>query len=104
MDVLEPPEGLNLTGNIAENWQWFRRVELYPRATDTTMRTDKQRTAILLHAAVPDAIEVYNTFTFALEEKQDYQTVLKKFEEYCMPQKNETYKRQVFSFTKTRKR
>ncbi|CAN7976724.1 unnamed protein product, partial [Ixodes persulcatus] len=97
MDVFKPPEGLNLTGNVAENWQRFKqRVELYLRATETTKRTDEQRAAILLHVAGLDAIEVYNTFTFAPEEKQDYQTVLKKFKEYCMPRRNETYERYVF--------
>ncbi|CAN7949222.1 unnamed protein product [Ixodes hexagonus] len=96
MDVLKPPEGLNLTGNVAENWQRFRHVELYLRATETTKRTDEQRAAILLHVAGPDAIEVYNTFTFAPDEKQDYQTVQKKFENYRMPRKYETYERYVF--------
>ncbi|CAN7939958.1 unnamed protein product [Ixodes hexagonus] len=97
MDVLKPLEGLNLTGNVAENWQRFRqRVELYLRGAETTKRTDEQRAAILLHVAGPDAIGVYNTFTFAPDIKQDYQTVLKKFEDYCMPRKNETYEMYVF--------
>lgn len=59
-------------------------------------RTDSQKMAALLHVAGVHAIKVYNTFTFESPEVRDYATVIKKFEECCMPKVNEIYERYVF--------
>nr|XP_037269644.1 uncharacterized protein K02A2.6-like [Rhipicephalus microplus] len=99
MELLKPPDRLCLTGNVQKNWQLFKqKFELFLQATEPATRlTEAARTARLLTAAGDDALEVFNNFTFAEgENKQDYQTVVKKFEEYCAEQQNEVYERYVF--------
>ena len=42
-------------------------------------------------------MEVYNTFIFAEGEENKIETLIKKFELYCTPKKNVTFKRHVFN-------
>lgn len=55
-----------------------------------TEKADKQKVAIFLNVAGPEALDVYNSLQLSQEEQTSYETVLQKFEEYCGPQKNET--------------
>ncbi|XP_077516843.1 uncharacterized protein LOC144127800 [Amblyomma americanum] len=99
MELLKPPDHLRLTGNVQKNWELFKqKFELYIQATQSAKPlTEAAKTARLLTAAGDDALEVFNNFTFAEDEnKQDYKTVVKKFEEYCGEQQNEVYERYVF--------
>ena len=57
--------------------------------------TDKRK--IALHAAKRQAREVFNSFTMTEDERKSYNEVLKKFDEYCTPKKNETYERYIFN-------
>ena len=99
MDSLRHPGGLELTGNLSENWQEFKQelLELYLVAAGLDSKGDKQKIAFLLHVASKQAIEVLNTFTMTDEEKDSYDAAIAKFEEYCNPKKNETYERYVFN-------
>jgi len=51
---------------------------------------------LLLTVAGRSALDVYNTFVFTENEKDKYEAVIEKFEQYCTPRKNEAYKRYVF--------
>lgn len=53
------------------------------------------KTALLLSVAGDDGLEVYNNFIFK-EGQQDYDTVIKKSDEYCASQLNEVHKRYLF--------
>ncbi|XP_077511488.1 uncharacterized protein LOC144121920 [Amblyomma americanum] len=100
MEQLKPPDQLLLTGNIANKWALFKeKFELFLEATASTKepRTEAAKTALLLSVAGDDALEVFNNFTFSAEEsKNDYATVVSKFEAYCQEQQNEVYERYVF--------
>ncbi len=98
MEQLQPPSELKLTGNVDENWRRFRqRFELYILAIGADTKPDKRKIAILVTVAGPEATEVYNTFTYDDDDDEGkYDVVLSKFEEYCVPRKNETYERYVF--------
>ncbi|XP_049269009.1 uncharacterized protein LOC119382232 [Rhipicephalus sanguineus] len=98
MEALPPPERLVLSEAPAENWTKFRqRMELYFKATTTTpQRTKAQKAAIFLHVAGQEAIDVFNTFQLTNEQREDYDVIVQKFEEYCSPKRNETYERYVF--------
>jgi hypothetical protein len=64
MDRLPPPPGLNLSGNLAENWRRFeQQYDVYAVASGVASKADKVQGMTLLHVLGPDAIEVYNTFT-----------------------------------------
>ena len=73
-------------------WRKFKqRLTLYLQALGWDTKPDAQKTAL------PQAVEVFNTFVFASEddnEKSD--KVVEKFDEHCSPKKNETFKRYVF--------
>lgn len=98
MEGLRPPDHLVFSGNIAENWRKFRqRFELYLEATESEKeRSQKQKAALLLHVAGPEAIEVFDTFGCTTTEKESYDTLLQKFESYCQPRTNETFERYLF--------
>ena len=92
-ESISQPNALNLTGNIAENWRYFKQeFELYLVAAGFDAKPDKQKVALLLHVAKKPAIDVYNTFTFAGAEENTYASVLHKFD----PKTNETYERYIF--------
>ena len=96
-ESISQPNALNLTGNIAENWRYFKQeFELYLVAAGLDGKPDKQKVALLLHVAKKPAIDVYNTFTFAGAEENTYASVLHKFDAYCNPKTNETYERYIF--------
>ncbi|XP_042150738.1 uncharacterized protein LOC121838514, partial [Ixodes scapularis] len=50
--------------------RFLQRVELFLEATgsDPEVRTDRQKIAILLHVAGPEAVDVFNTFTLTENE------------------------------------
>lgn len=39
---------------------------------------------------------MYSTFTFVAAEEGKYDSVIKKFDAYCNPKRNETYERYIF--------
>lgn len=95
---LKPPSGLELQhGNLSENWRRFRQwFELYLAATGGASKTAKVQSSLFLHIAGEDAVEVYNTFTFAEDNKHKLNKIMEKFDEYCHPKKNITYERYRF--------
>lgn len=98
MEQLKPPAELKFTGNVEEQWKRFRqRFKLYLTALGATGKDDKQKTALLLTVAGPDAIDVFNSFQLTYEEQQNYELVMSHFEQFCTPKKNETYERYVFN-------
>ena len=97
MEQIPPPSSLILSGNVDMNWKRFKqRFQLYLQAIGGDDKSDSQKIAMLLTVAGSSAIEVYNTFTFTEEEAGKYDIVIKKFDDYCSPMKNETYERYVF--------
>lgn len=84
-----------MTGNVNENWKRFKQsFELYSLAIG--LQNEERKIALLLTVAGRAALDVYNTFTFTEHEEGKYDVVMKKFEDYCTPKKNETYERYVF--------
>ena len=90
MESLNPPKTLCLEGNTAENWRrWIQRFRLYMCATEKDKKAEKLQCAMLLHCAGEEAQELYNTFTFADGEKDKIAPLIKKFEDYCTPKKQQ---------------
>jgi hypothetical protein len=99
MDGFKPPEPIDLhSDNVAERWRkWKRQFEFYYMACELSGKNKATQTAILLHAAGPEAQEIHHTFTWAEgEDKSDYKQVLKKFDDYCEPLRNVVYERYQF--------
>ena len=93
MDKLPALKPLKLKGNLAENWRrWKQRYELFMTATEASKKSAKIQSSMLLHLIGEDALEVFNTFEFGLEEdKEKPVEILKKFD------KNLTVERHIFN-------
>ena len=99
MDKLNPPEQLSFEGNVAENWRkWKQRFELFSAASGLSDKDEKVQSATLLHVAGPDALEIYNTFSWDTEgDENKVEKIKERFEGYCNPRKNITWERHVFN-------
>ena len=110
MDQLKPPESLNFEeGNVAENWErFYEDFDFYLQALDLQAAADARKVALLLTVAGREAKKVYKSFTYApahgegaarvpAESPQDYELVVGKFREYCVPRRNLTYERYKFN-------
>ena len=88
------PGHLNVTdGNVSENFKkWRREFEIYMVASGSSSKDDKVQTAILLHCAGPQVLEIYDQFTWnpeVADQKDKPDEVLTKLQAYCNPRKNE---------------
>ena len=54
--------------------------------------------ATFLHVAGPEALEVYNTFSWTTDDdKNKVDKIMEKFDQYCNPRKNVTWERHKFN-------
>ena len=99
MDTLKPPERFQFdTGNVDESWRrWESQFKVYHVACELGKKTPKVQVAIFLHAAGPEAQEIFKQFQFAEgEDNTNLDTVLSKFRSYCQPRKNTVFERYKF--------
>ena len=98
MDKLDPPKGLSLEGNPAENLKWFiQRFDLYLLATGKVNKPDDQKTALFLTLAGDDALRVYNTFEWAQpDDKNKLDSVKEKFTTHCKSHTSQAFLRNRF--------
>jgi SepF-like predicted cell division protein (DUF552 family) len=88
---------LQINGNITDNWKrWIQKFEIYATATELTTKPENIQCAQLLYRLGEDCIEIYNSFEFKDGEKDNYNILKKKFEDYFVPKKNLTYCRYKF--------
>ena len=98
MDTLRSPNSLSFEGNVSENWRrWIQQFRLYLNATGRDRKPDIVQCSTLLTVAGEDAVEIYNTFTFASGETDKIEPLISKFHAYCIPKKNITFERHVFN-------
>ncbi|KAL9976782.1 hypothetical protein ACROYT_G014113 [Oculina patagonica] len=94
------PSPLNLTNRLhqGENWKSFRREwKFYELAAGIHKKTDEVWVASLLNVIGKEGMDMYDTFQWAnLSDARKIDKVLEKFEERCVPARNETYERYVF--------
>ena len=93
------PGPLIVDENLASSWTTFiQEFSIYLIATEKSKKEDAVKTSLLLNAAGRSAIEIYNSFEYSEEEdKEDYNVVVKKFEEYCRGKINLPYLRYMFN-------
>ena len=88
------------TGNTAEFWRrWKQQFRIYFEAAELATKPPKTQVAILLHCAGPEAQDIFTNFAFAntvTDKDANWEHVLKKFETYCEPRKNEVFERYKF--------
>nr|XP_047123474.1 uncharacterized protein LOC124806518 [Hydra vulgaris] len=98
MEQLRPLEAMNLNGNVSENWRkWKQRWNLYKIASGVNDKNEDIQCATFLHMIGEDALRVYDTFVFTIEENDKLAPLVQKFECYFSPKKNITYERYLFN-------
>ena len=100
MDKLTPPDPLDLdSSNVSDAWRkWKQRFELFSLASGLSSKEEGIQAATLLHVVGPDALEIYNTFTWEADGDRNKVTkILEKFEAYCVSRRNITWERHIFN-------
>lgn len=97
-DIPLPKAPVLNKGNVAKNWNLFElRLTRYLKATEKINKSDEVKTNLLLTCLDDFGCELYSNFTFqSEEERNNYDVVIKKFEEHCNPKKNVTASRYKF--------
>ena len=96
MEHVKPIGPLQMEGNIALNWRkWKQRWALYAKASEVDAKDEETQCAVLLHTIGEEALQVYDTFTFA-ESENKIDPVVEKLDAYCSPKKNVTYEHYLF--------
>ena len=94
------PAPLNLSDRLhqGENWKLFRREwKFYELAAGIHRKADEVRVASLLNVVGKEGLDMYETFQWEdTSHALKIDKVLEKFEERCVPARNETYERFVF--------
>ena len=86
------PEPLEIKeGNAAQSYKrWRRELDVYLVASGASKKDAEEQTAIILHCAGSEVIEISEHFIFnnAADRKKPDE-LLKKIKEYCNPRRNE---------------
>jgi len=88
MDSFNKPGPLMLSGNINEHFRLFKQeINIYFKPTKTDKEDYDVQVARLLNLMGTEVLKIYNTLN--ISDTDTVETILKKFEEYCSPKKNE---------------
>ena len=72
MERFQPPGALNLSGNLSENWRRFKQqFQIYLIATGIDQKEDKIKASTVLRVIGPEALELFNTFTFQNQDDKE---------------------------------
>lgn len=95
---IKMPNEIQWNGNMSDNWKFFvQKFKIYLIASKNSLEQSAFQVALLLNIIGDRALKVFNNFTFdKTEDKENIDIVLKKFEDYFMPEKNVTYERHMF--------
>ena len=81
MESLQAPWPMEFTKqNIGEQWKRFKqRFEIYKLASGAAEKAQDLQVSLLLHVMGEDALDIFNSFTFANDdEKKNYDVVIEK--------------------------
>lgn len=98
LNTFTPPGQMQFEGNLREHWRkWKQELEFYLQATEKDKKDNKVKSSIFLTCIGPQGREIYNTFAFENnEDKMNFDVLIKKFDEHCLPRKNITLIRHKF--------
>ena len=102
MQKFSPPSPLDFTNPAA--WDdWKQRFARYRIATKLNTETEEIQVNTLIYAMGPEAESAFRTLQFTDDtEKDKYDIVLKKFDEYFKPKKNVIHERAQFNLRSQR--
>ena len=75
-----------------------RNLNIFSLASGLSRKDAKVQAASFFHVAGPEALEVYNTFTWDnADNKNKVDKIIEKLDQYCNPCKNITWERHKFN-------
>ena len=85
-------------GNIYENLKIFKQeLRLYLTATEKLKKPSEVKTSIILNCIGKQGHQIYNNFEFSsVNYEMNYDRVMTKFEQFCIPRKDLTLVRYQF--------
>ena len=94
-----PPPQLRLKENPIEEWKLFKQLYKHYSILCRIREQDKEfQISSFLNCVGPVGLRIYNTLPcLAAEDKEDVETVMKKFDGYIIGEVNVTYERYVFN-------
>lgn len=96
-NYVKPVENLNMSGNLSENWKRFKlNFDIFSVAAGVDKLSEAVKIATFLNAVGTEALEVYQTFDLDADSKTKYSKVIKSFEDFCSPKKNQVFERFTF--------
>ena len=89
-----------LTGNVAENWtKWYQKFHNFLIAMEKIEKPDETKITILLNLLGDEGASIFNAFKFDENvNRKIFNSVIKKFEEHCVPCKNVVFERYNFFY------
>lgn len=98
LNTFTPPGQMQFDGNLREQWRkWKQELNFYLQATEKDKKDNKVKSSIFLTCIGPQGREIYNTFAFENDEdKMNFEILIGKFDEHCLPRKNITLLRHKF--------
>ena len=96
---LAMPKPLKTEGNLASNWKKFKRAwDNYAIVARLNRFEEEFKTATFLSCIGEEAMEIFEGLDFASEdERTKFDIVVKKFQDLCLGETNETYERFLFN-------
>ena len=96
---LPPPKPLVVDDNLASNWkQWKKVWQRYEIATGICKQEDLVRVSTLLSVISEEAVKAFDTFAGAEGQSENkIRDLLAKFDKYCEPRTQVTYKHYCFN-------
>lgn len=99
VSFLRPPKPLTVSStDNSKNWQlWLQQYEWFETATQLKKKPADIQVATFMSSIGIDAVSIFNTFTFQLNEAKKIENIKAKFKEYFVPKQNTTYERYKFN-------
>ena len=96
---IKPPQPLKVEGNLATNWRRFKRTwDNYAIVARLERFEEKFQTVMFLSVIGEETLEMFDGMDFSPEtDRQVLNKVIRKFEEFCIGETNETYDRFIFN-------
>ena len=93
------PKPLKTGGNLASNWKKFKRAwDNFAIVARLNRFEEEFKTATFLSCIGEEAMEIFEGLDFASEdERTKIDIVVKKFQDICLGETNETYERFLFN-------
>ena len=86
---LKPPGPLVLDSNIMANWKiWHRAYSIYATVVGNETRAERVQCSVFLHMAGEQTQKIFSTMTFAKDEHEWIEPLVKAFCEYCTGKSN----------------